>query len=125
MPVCQHTGILTCWYIEGKIVNIEKYSNMLVHQYAADRNMLEKSRRIPIQRMVKYIDLSKFWTEESDLSIETAHEKTGLNRRTLSSAKKGLLDRCQIDTLFKLKDLASDLAGREVSFDEIFKDDQA
>lgn len=118
-------SMLICQSVDYSIMNTEKYVNMLVHQYAADRNMLEKSRRIPMQRMVKYIDLSKFWTEDKDLSIETAHEKTGLNRRTLASAKKGLLDRCQIDTLFKLRDLASELAGKQVSFDEIFKDDQS
>ncbi len=48
---------------------------------------------------------------------------TGLDKRTLSSAKKGQLERGQFETLFKLRDLASELAGKPLTLEEIFKDD--
>lgn len=73
--------------------------------------------------MPKYVDLSPYWTEDKDLSIQKAKEKTGLDKRTLSAAKKGLLERAQFDTLFRLRDLASELAGKPLTLEEIFKDD--
>lgn len=71
--------------------------------------------------MSKYVDLSDYWTDDKDLSIQKAKERTGLDKRTLSAAKKGQLDRCQIDTLFKLRDLASYLAQKDLLLEEIMK----
>ncbi|MBE7384356.1 MAG: hypothetical protein F6J95_023455 [Leptolyngbya sp. SIO1E4] len=67
--------------------------------------------------MANYIDLSKFWPE--DFPISEAIRRTGLDRRTLSSAKKGFLDRCQIDTLIALQKLVSELRGEKVSLEEM------
>lgn len=96
---------------------------MLIHQ-RVDQNMLEMFERIPMQKMTRFIDLSQFWTKETNLSIERAHEMTGLDKRTLSSARRGFLDRCQIDTIYKLLELASELAGRDVDFKEIIRNDE-
>ncbi|WP_445634556.1 hypothetical protein NSTC745_06377 [Nostoc sp. DSM 114161] len=71
----------------------------------------------------KYVDLSPYWTDDKQLSIQKAKDKTGLDKRTLSAAKKGQLDRGQFETLYKLRDLASELAGRPLSLEEIFRDD--
>lgn len=73
--------------------------------------------------MPKYVDLSPYWTDDKDLSIQKAKDKTGLDKRTLSAAKKGLLERGQFETLFKLRELASELAGRPLTLEEIFKQD--
>ncbi|WP_225896083.1 hypothetical protein [Dendronalium phyllosphericum] len=73
--------------------------------------------------MPKYVDLSPYWTEEKNISIQKAKDMTGLDKRTLSSAKKGQLERCQFETLFKLKDFASELAGKALTLEEIFKND--
>lgn len=73
--------------------------------------------------MTKYVDLSSYWTEDKNLSIEKAKEMTGLDKRTLSSAKKGHLERAQFETLFKLRDFASNLAGKPLALEEIFKED--
>lgn len=67
--------------------------------------------------MANYVDLSKFWPD--DFPISEAIRKTGLDRRTLSSAKKGFLDRCQIDTLVALQKLASEWNNREVRLEEL------
>ncbi|NER83543.1 MAG: hypothetical protein F6K42_29120 [Leptolyngbya sp. SIO1D8] len=67
--------------------------------------------------MANYIDLSKFWPE--DFPISEAIRRTGLDRRTLSSAKKGLLDRCQVDTLIELQKLASEFQGKKVQLEEM------
>ncbi|BAZ52478.1 hypothetical protein NIES4103_51390 [Nostoc sp. NIES-4103] len=75
--------------------------------------------------MPKYVDLSPYWTEDKNISIQKAKDMTGLDKRTLSSARKGLLERGQFETLFKLRDLASELAGKQLTLEEIFKDDQA
>ncbi len=75
--------------------------------------------RIP--GMAKYVDLSPYWTEDKGVSIQQAKERTGLDRRTLSAAKKGLLDRSQYDTLYKLREFASELAGRQLTLEELFK----
>jgi DNA-binding Xre family transcriptional regulator len=72
--------------------------------------------------MAKYVDLSPYWTEDKNLSIEKAKEMTGLDKRTLSSAKKGQLERAQFETLFRLRDLASKLYGKPLALEEIFKD---
>ena len=77
-----------------------------------------------VETMPKYVDLSPYWTEDKDLSIQKARDKTGLDKRTLSAAKKGLLERAQFDTLFKLRDLASELAGKPLALEDIFKDDE-
>lgn len=68
-----------------------------------------------------YVDLSPFWKDASP-TISDAIEKTGLDRRTLSAAKKGHLDRCQVETLFKLRDFASELADRKLSLEDICKE---
>jgi hypothetical protein len=73
--------------------------------------------------MPKYVDISRYWTEDKNLSIQKAKDLTGLDKRTLSSAKKGHLDRGQFETLFKLRDLASELAGKQLSLEDIFKSD--
>ncbi|WP_228059232.1 hypothetical protein [Nostoc sp. LEGE 06077] len=76
---------------------------------------------IPIQKMASYVDLSKFWTDDKNLTIQKAHEMTGIDKRTLSVAKRGFLDRCQIETLIKLQAFASELAGRKVSLEEMVR----
>lgn len=73
----------------------------------------EKATEMPV-----YIDLSPFW-QKANPTISEAIRKTGLDRRTLSQAQKGYLDRCQIETLFKLRDFAASLAGRVVTIEEI------
>ncbi|QSJ17068.1 hypothetical protein JYQ62_36380 [Nostoc sp. UHCC 0702] len=77
-----------------------------------------------MSEMPKYVDLSPYWTEDKNISIQKAKDMTGLDKRTLSSARKGLLERGQFETLFKLRDLASELAGKPLTLEEIFKDDQ-
>jgi DNA-binding Xre family transcriptional regulator len=72
--------------------------------------------------MPKYVDLSPYWTDDKDMSIQKANQKTGLDKRTLSAAKKGHLDRGHFETLFKLKELASELAGKPLNLEEIFTD---
>ncbi|MEA5578708.1 hypothetical protein [Anabaena sp. UHCC 0451] len=81
----------------------------------AENNDPEKYQDKP-----KYVDLSGYWTEDKNISIQKAKEMTGLDKRTLSSAKKGQLDRGHFETLFKLRDLASELAGKPLTLEEIF-----
>lgn len=69
--------------------------------------------------MTRYIDLSRYWTEDSGLSIQKAHEQTEIAKQTLSVARRGFLDRAQIDTIFKLLELASELAGKKLSLEDI------
>jgi hypothetical protein len=69
--------------------------------------------------MTRYIDLSRYWTEDSGLSIQKAHEQTKIAKQTLSVARRGFLDRAQIDTIFKLLELASELAGKKLSLEDI------
>ncbi len=38
-------------------------------------------------------EYSRYWTEDKNLYIQKAKEKTGLDKRTLSAAKKGQLER--------------------------------
>jgi hypothetical protein len=95
---------------------------VLTHQHTKARNIGSE----PIPRppeMTKYVDLSPYWTDDKDLSIQGAKDKTGLDKRTLSAAKKGHLDRGQFETLYKLRELASELAGRDLKLEEIFKND--
>lgn len=73
--------------------------------------------------MPKYVDLSPYWTDDKNLSIQKAREKTGLDKRTLSAARKGQLDRGQFETLFRLRDLASELAGMPIALEDLFRDD--
>lgn len=70
--------------------------------------------------MAKYVDLSPYWTDSKQMSIQSARDKTGLDKRTLSAARKGMLDRGHFETLYKLRELASELAGRELTLEEIF-----
>lgn len=67
--------------------------------------------------VANYIDLSRFWP--SDFPISEAARRTNLDRRTLSAAKKGFLDRCQVDTLVALQKLASELQGEKVSLEDM------
>lgn len=71
--------------------------------------------------MAIYVDLSKYWTDPKNPTIEEAKRKTGLDKRTLSSARKGHLDRGQFETLVALRDFASELAGKHLSLEEILK----
>ena len=71
--------------------------------------------------MAIYIDLSRYWTNPKNPSIEEAKRKTGLDKRTLSAARKGHLERSQFETMFALRDFASELAGKKLSLEEIFK----
>jgi hypothetical protein len=73
-------------------------------------------------KVTRYVDLSEYWPKESELTIQKAHEETGIDKRTLSTARKGFLDRAQIDTLFKLRELASKLAGKEMAIEDIVKE---
>jgi hypothetical protein len=84
---------------------------------------LSSGQKLCGSEMPKYVDLSRYWTEDKNLSIQKAKEMTGLDKRTLSSAKKGQLERGQFETLFRLRDLASFLAGKPLTLEEIFKDD--
>lgn len=74
--------------------------------------------------MKVYVDIGSFWGER--LSINQVYEnlvKQGkkIDRRTLSAAKHGQLSKCEFTTLLRLRDLASQLAGRHVTLDELFK----
>lgn len=88
-------------------------------QCVEDRELIAVSKEVTA--MAIYIDLSPFWKGTSP-SISDAIKKTGLDRRTLSAAKKGHLDRCQVETLFKLRDFASELADRKLSLEDICKE---
>lgn len=93
---------------------------MLTHRHVNTRKVVSGIiSQIP--EMPKYVDLSPFWTDDKEISIQKARDKTGLDKRTLSAAKKGQLDRGQFETLFKLRDFASELAGRPLMLEEIFK----
>jgi len=70
--------------------------------------------------VVRYVDLSPFWTDPNQPTIADAMRETGLDRRTLSAARKGHLDRSQYETLFALRDFASTLAGRPLVLEELF-----
>ena len=70
--------------------------------------------------MVRYVDLSPFWTDPNQPTIADAMRETGLDRRTLSAARKGHLDRSQYETLFALRAFASKLAGRSLALEELF-----
>ncbi len=72
-------------------------------------------------RMAIYVDLSPYWKDSKNPTIEEAKRKTGLDKRTLSSAKKGHLDRGQFETLMALRDFASELAGKHLSVEDILK----
>lgn len=71
-------------------------------------------------------DISKFWPSEGGIPLSvnavfegfrgTAHQ---VSYRTLRGAYEGTLDRAQAGTLVRLRAIASQLAGREVSLDEI------
>lgn len=73
-----------------------------------------------------YFDISKFWPSEGGVPLSvnsvferfrgTAHQ---VPYRTLRGAYEGTLDRAQAGTLVNLRAIASRLAGREVSLDEI------
>lgn len=89
-------------------------------QCVKDRELITVNEKVAV--MPAYIDLSSFWKGEP--TISDAIRKTGLDRRTLSAAKRGILDRCQIETLFKLREFASELAGRQLTIDEICKHDE-
>lgn len=93
----------------------------MTHQYVKARKLI--SRVIENFEMARYVDLSPYWTEDKKLSIQSAKDKTGLDKRTLSAAKKGQLDRGHFETLYKLRDLASELAGRPLTIEEIFRND--
>lgn len=71
--------------------------------------------------MAVYVDLSQYWTDPKNPTIEEARRKTGLDKRTLSAARKGQLERSQFETLFVLRDFASELAGKRLLLEEIFK----
>ncbi len=70
--------------------------------------------------VARYIDLSPFWTDPNNPTIADAMRETGLDRRTLSAARKGHLDRSQYETLFTLRDFASTLAGHTLTLEELF-----
>lgn len=89
-------------------------------QCAKDRQLIAVSRKVAV--MSVYIDLSPFWKGDTP-TISDAIKDTGLDRRTLSAAKKGHLDRCQVETLFKLRDFASSLAGRKLALEDICKEE--
>lgn len=95
----------------------------LVRQGCTLARKLGSGQKLYGSEMPKYVDLSRYWTEDKNLSIQKAREKTGLDKRTLSAAKKGQLERGQFETLFKLRDLASELAGKPLTLEEIFEDD--
>ena len=93
---------------------------MLTRQHSgADRLVSDKLSRGA--QMAVYVDLSPYWTDPKNPTIEEAKRKTGLDKRTLSSAKKGHLDRGQFETLMALRDFASELAGKSLTVEEILK----
>ena len=69
--------------------------------------------------MTTYVNLSPYWTDPKKPTIEDAKRRTGLDKRTLSSARKGHLDRGQFETLMMLRDFASELAGKDLSVEDI------
>ncbi len=95
----------------------------MTHQKCTLARKLSSEQKLCGSEMPKYVDLSRYWTEDKNLSIQKAKEMTGLDKRTLSSAKQGRFERGQFETLFKLRDLASQLAGKPLTLEEIFKDD--
>ena len=70
--------------------------------------------------VARYVDLSPFWTDLNNPTIADAMRETGLDRRTLSAARKGHLDRSQYETLFTLREFASKLAGRALTLEDLF-----
>lgn len=69
--------------------------------------------------MTTYVDLSDIWPD--GFTIADAMKLTGLDRRTLSAAKRGQLDRSQYSTLVKIQGLASYWAGRTLPIEEFMK----
>lgn len=110
-----------CQHVIARIeANALKRLTVLTHQHPKARKLVEEQARQG-SSMAVYVDLSQYWTDPKNPTIEEAHRKTGLDKRTLSAARKGQLERSQFETLFTLKDFASELAGKRLTLEEIFK----
>jgi hypothetical protein len=70
----------------------------------------------------EYIDISNFWPNGQTVNaIASELHKTDLelNRYTLTKARAGQLEKCEVSTLRRLLRLCSQWAGRPVVMDEI------
>lgn len=93
---------------------------MLARQHTKARKLVSE-QVLQGSEMAIYVDLSQYWIDPRNPTIEEAKRRTGLDKRTLSAARKGQLERSQFETLFTLRDFASELAGRPLLLEEIFK----
>lgn len=93
---------------------------MLTHQRFKARKLVSE-QVLQGSGMTVYVDLSQYWLDPKNPTIEEAHRRTGLDKRTLSAARKGQLERSQFETLFTLREFASELAGKRLALEEIFK----
>lgn len=73
------------------------------------------------------VDISGFWPKGKTVNaVFTEYgQRYGLNAYTLKRAKAGDLSGAKIDNLMALRALCSEWAGREVSLDEVVRDDEA
>jgi hypothetical protein len=77
---------------------------------------------LPMPR--EYIDISEFWPPEKSVNAiasEIVKTDLELNRHTLSRAKTGQLEKCEVSTIRRLLLLCSRWAGRTVRFEDISK----
>jgi hypothetical protein len=70
------------------------------------------------------VDISPYWPK--NLSINAVYEELlrqdkKIDRRTLVAAKEGRLSKCDFLTLIRLRDFASQQAGRELLIDDLFQ----
>ncbi len=70
------------------------------------------------------VDISPYWPK--NLSINAVYEDLlrqdkKIDRRTLVAAKEGRLTKCDFSTLIRLREFASQQAGRELLIDDLFQ----
>lgn len=71
-----------------------------------------------------FVDLSPYWRD--DLAVNAVYEDLlrqdkKIDQRTLRAAREGRLTKCEFVTLLRLRDLASQLAGRSLKIDDLFR----
>jgi len=69
------------------------------------------------------VDISPYWPK--NLSVNAVYEDLlrqdrKIDRRTLVAAKEGRLTKCDFSTLVRLREFASQQAGRKLSTDDLF-----
>jgi len=117
-----NVNVLTCQYLNAIFIEDESGKFIVLTYQHAEARKVGSEQVVKSSEMPKYVDLSPYWTDPKKPTIQEAKEKTGLDKRTLSAARKGQLERGQFETLFKLRDLASELAGKPLMLEEIFKE---